>query len=289
MNLQRYFEKEFEDLELEQSTKNIEFYKNPGSAYIDPFKIAGNLYYVGDKKVCAHLIDTGDGLILFDSGFQHTIHMLIHSIWKLGFNPEDVKYIIHSHEHFDHIGAANEFKILFGTKNVISKAGADIFKNREDLVFLDANPNQHAYTFTPDIELEDGEIFTLGNTSIKCVLTPGHSHGVMSFFFNINEGDRVYKVGYFGGVGFNTLYKKSIEKNNIKEPMQQIFSQSIDKVRNEKVDIVLGNHPAQNNTLQKRKEMIENKNKNPFINSSEWHEFICELENGYNKFLAMGK
>lgn len=63
--------------------KHKDFYANPSIARIEPFKIADQLYYVGDKEVCIHLIDTGDGLILLDSGFLGATHLLVDSIWRL--------------------------------------------------------------------------------------------------------------------------------------------------------------------------------------------------------------
>ena len=104
------FLKSFAEIEKMQQTKNLDYYHYPSRYYVKPFCIAGNVYYIGDSKVCSHLIDTGEGLIMFDSGFQHSIHLLVQAIWEAGFNPRDIKYLIHSHEHFDHIGAANDFK-----------------------------------------------------------------------------------------------------------------------------------------------------------------------------------
>ena len=78
--------------------KRAEFEKNPMSKYwtkqteryMEPFRMFGNVYYVGDSWVCVHLIDTGDGLLLIDAGNCGNTAMLMHSIWKAGFNPENV-------------------------------------------------------------------------------------------------------------------------------------------------------------------------------------------------------
>jgi len=111
--------------------KNKDFFANPSIAYIKPFKIADELYYVGDKKVCIHLIDTGNGLILLDSGYPGTAHLLIDSIWRAGFDPQNVRWIIHTHGHYDHFGASGEFKNMFGTKLAISRVD---LKNLKDKV-----------------------------------------------------------------------------------------------------------------------------------------------------------
>ena len=122
--------KKFHEFQKKQKAKKIDFYSNPCIARIDPFRIADNLYYVGDKKVCIHMIDSGEGLILIDSGYLGTTHLLIDSIWRLGFDPKDVRWIIHTHCHSDHFGASDEFSKMFGTKLAISKADADALRER---------------------------------------------------------------------------------------------------------------------------------------------------------------
>ena len=92
------------------------FYAQPSTEYIEPFKMADDLYYVGDRLVCVHLIRTDEGLILLDAGYPCTKHLLMASIIRLGFNPADVRWIILTHAHSDHFGAANEFRNLYGTK-----------------------------------------------------------------------------------------------------------------------------------------------------------------------------
>ena len=89
-----------------------DFYDHPEAYTIAPFQIFGNLWYVGDQKVTSHLIDTGDGLILFDTGYGHTTHMMLDSIRGAGFDPMDIKIIIHSHGHFDHFGSGQELSSM---------------------------------------------------------------------------------------------------------------------------------------------------------------------------------
>ena len=287
MDLEKY-KKNYQEIEAFQQTKNLDYYAHPARYYVKPFKIVGNVYYIGDSKVCSHLIDTGDGLIMFDSGFQHSVHLLVQAVWEAGFNPADIKYLIHSHEHFDHIGAADEFRDLYGCKLVISRAGADVMRERPELVYLKANPNPYATLFTPDLELEDGQVLTLGNTSIRCVLTPGHSPGVMSFFFDTCEDGRTYHVGYFGGAGFNTLYREKLLADKLPLTMRETFLESLQKVREYPVDVVLGNHPRQNETLAKREQMLREPGTNPFVDPGEWKRFVDQLTGQFREFMEAG-
>lgn len=262
--------------------KRIEFYRNPYIAYCKPFCIFGNLYYIGDKKVCSYLIDTGEGLIVFDSGYQHTIHLLVQSIWEMGFNPANIKYLIHTHGHFDHFGACNEFRALYGCKSLMSHPDTEML--RENAVMV-ASPNPYAEPPIIDQTFEDGEIITLGNTIIRCVLMPGHSPGNTAFFFDVKENNQACRVGYFGGAGFNALSRAYLTTFNLPLSLREDFLKSIDKVIGERVDIMLGSHPSQYNPFGKRKLMEEGTDSNPFINPNEWENNLNQLKIRYQAFL----
>lgn len=111
----------------------VRYWLNQESRYVHPFRLYGNVWYVGDSWVCVHLIDTGDGLLLIDSGNCGATAMLVNAIWEAGFNPADVKWIIHSHGHVDHIGGANFFRRMFGTKLYLSEPDARMFRERPEL------------------------------------------------------------------------------------------------------------------------------------------------------------
>jgi metallo-beta-lactamase class B len=138
----------------------------------------------------------------------------------------------------------------------------------------------HSYVdpIDPDVEMLDGDVITLGNTSIRIVTTPGHTAGCISLFFDVVDNGISYIAGMHGGVGLNTLDKSFTDK------FGQIYSKnefinSMDKVMPEPVDIVLGNHTIQNNTLYKREKLLkEPDSTNPFINRTEWKSFLNEVK-----------
>ena len=195
-----------------------DFYAEPSGQYIAPFKMADDLYYVGDKLVCVHLIRTDEGLILLDAGYHCTKHLLMESIIRLGFDPADVRWIILTHAHADHFGASNEFRNLYGTKVALS--AADAASIRED-------PSRAVGSFKDmyinppviDRELADGEIFSFGGKEIRCVLSPGHTLGTMSFFFDVTDGGKTYLAGLFGGAGVNALMLPYVLNANLPTDM----------------------------------------------------------------------
>lgn len=267
--------------------KKLPYYKNPSMAYIKPFKIFGNLYYIGDKMVCSHLIDTGDGLIVFDSGYQHTIHLLVQSIWESGFNPSQIKYLIHTHGHFDHFGGCNEFRSLYNCKTIMSRVDVDMLKDNPAGALMDINPNPYAQLPIIDEVFEDGDVISLGNTKIKCVLIPGHTPGNTAFFFNIfDDKNQKYNVGYIGGTGFMTLHKTFLDEYDFPYTLRDDYIVSINKIKKEHVDIVLAGHPLQNKLLEKRKAMTEQIGSNPFINPKEWGEVLNRLLLNFKTFIA---
>ena len=264
------------------------FYRAPGDFQIEPFRIFGNLWYVGDRKVCMHLVDTGDGLILFDTGYRNAFPYLLYSIRKAGFDPADVKLIIHSHGHFDHFGGTIDFKNMYSPTVCMSKVDTGLLREMPERALVELGPMRYDEICWPDVELEDGQVLTLGNTSITCKLAPGHTWGTMAFFFNVTDGRTTKRVGYWGGVGFLTMYTDYCRKMKLLENKASAMLESIAKLRNEHVDITIGNHPNQNCTIEKREWMSEYPGENPFLNSQTWPMFLNALEEKCKKYITDG-
>jgi metallo-beta-lactamase class B len=262
-----------------------DMYRHPEKYWIEPFCVFGNLYYVGNKDVGAYLINTGDGLILIDTTYPTNAALMLQSIWQSGFNPRDIVYIFHTHGHFDHFGATRLLTALSGAKTLLGERDAKMFRERPELALIDCGRYAYLEPFSPDIELKGGETFTLGNTSIRTVATPGHSDGVISYFFNALDGKDSYTAGLHGGAGMNTLNRHFIARYGNNHSRAE-FLDSLARVRDEKVDIVLGNHTAQNQTLEKRARMLEKPGEaNPFIDPGEWRRLIDGLESRFNQML----
>ena len=237
------------------------------SRYVHPFRLYGNVWYVGDSWVCVHLIDTGDGLLLIDSGNCGATAMLVQAIWEAGFNPADVKWIIHSHGHLDHIGGANFFKEMYGTKLYLAEPDARMFRERPEISAIYDSHSDLDTLFVPDYEIKEGDVLTFGNTTIRCTMVPGHTDGCVALFFDAYNGDEVKRCGYYGGFGFNTLQKDYLlEIGDTGLKTRQVYLDSLAKVRNEKVEVFLGNHCINNDTLGRRQKQLDNPDgPNPFV------------------------
>lgn len=268
------------------NTDNLkDFYNHPEKYYVKPFKIYGNLWFIGNADVGAYLLDTEDGIVLIDTTYPTTRAQMIQSIWEAGFNPRDVSHIIHTHGHFDHIGTTAFLVSLSGAKTYLGAEDAKMFRERPELMLAkDAGP-AFVEVFTPNVELQDGDILQFGTTRIRCVATPGHTMGVFTFFIELHEGNTVLTAALCGGIGVNTLCRDSIEEFGTAY-LREYFPSSMQKIKNEKVDIVLGNHTGQNHTLEKREKMLKNPNSsNPFIDKNEWPQFIEKALSNYYTML----
>jgi metallo-beta-lactamase class B len=261
------------------------FYTHPASAFIEPFRIADGLWYVGDQSVCVHLIETAEGLILLDSGFFHTNHLLTESIRRAGFDPADIRWILHTHEHFDHFGAAAEFKALYGTKSAISAVGAAALRKNPGLALMDWSNSAYQEIPTFDYELKDGEIFEFGGVKIRCILTPGHALGVMSYFFEVVEGGETQLVGLFGGAGTGAMTIEYMMSVGLPLDMPQRMLASLDRLEREPVTIHLGNHPGNNQTLEKRERQLK-EGGNPFVGTDSWKDFLTGMRDITVKIIA---
>ena len=267
---------------LPKYNEHPEFYR------LGPFRIFGNLYYVGDRKVCPQLVDTGEGLILFDTGYGPETHLLMENIRTLGFRLEDIKIIIHTHGHFDHFGGTDQIKAISGAKVYMSRVDTQLLREKPDRSLISWGYDPSMPIPWPDVEIEDGDHIRLGNTDILCRLAPGHTPGTMCFFFDVTDGEKNYRVGYWGGVGLNQMKKEFCQKYDLPQGAFYTMLTTIEKLWNEPVDITLGNHPPQNATLQKRQWMLQNPGSNPFIDPTTWQIQLATLKENCEKAIALG-
>ncbi len=278
----------FEDIFAGFVPSHKAYYADPSQFQVEPFQIFGNLYYVGDQKVCMHLVDTCDGLILFDSGYPHALECLLTSIRKLGFDPADIRYVIHSHGHFDHFGCGDWLRDNYGCKIFMSRVDTELLREMPERGLCHLGPWGGSPICWPDEMVDDGQDICLGNTTIHCRLAPGHTFGTLAFFFDVTDGKETRRVGYWGGVGLLTVYKAHCRAYNLPENKCQLMKRTIEVLRRESVDIVIGNHPSQNCTLEKRQYWLTHPDRNPFDNPNAWCIILDAVEEKRQEFEALG-
>ena len=223
----------------------------PWEGNFEPLNLIGNLYFVGIEPASVHIIDTGDGLIMLDSGYQQSLYIVIDNMYRVGLNPHNLKYIMLTHGHIDHFGGARALKELTGAKIVLGRADEDYANGTRDLSYAKELGMNFYETFQPDILIDDGDEITLGNTTVRAVATPGHTEGAMSYFFDVEEEGKNYRAALHGGMGINTLSFEFLDKYGLSRTLRDDFVKAMLRLTEEKVDVFLGNHMQHNDTVGK--------------------------------------
>ena len=160
-----------------------------------PFKLIGNVYWVGTYDLSTYLITTDAGHILINSGFEDTVPQIVEGVEKLGFKMSDVKMLTATHAHGDHVAGLAELKRLTGAQMLMSEADAVLLEDGgvSDFRFGDGrNPSFKAVKV--DRRLKDRDTITLGGVAVTAHHHPGHTKGATSFTLTVREGGRDYRV-----------------------------------------------------------------------------------------------
>jgi len=162
------------------------------SWYAEPAKVFDNLYFLGSKVHSAWALTTREGIILLDTLYPYNSEeAIIGGMRKVGLDPKDIKYMVISHAHNDHVGGAEMIQKQYGPRVVMSAADWDLlarFPNR----YKGMSPKR-------DIVATDGMSITLGGETVTMWLTPGHTPGTMSFTFSVLDRGKRVNVVYSGG------------------------------------------------------------------------------------------
>lgn len=249
----------------------------PWEIAVKPFQVAPQTWYVsGQTWVGCYLIDTGDGLILIDTAIPESLYLMVDSIYQLGFKLTDIKKILLSHAHFDHCGAAAAMKKLTGAELYMSKEDTEFYKAcPEETLVLD--PDSHPQYFEVDKYYSDDEPITLGNISIRTILTPGHTIGCTSFLWDVKNpaNGETYVVGMHGGVGANTMNDDYYSTSKYLTPdLRDRFISDADKLKKIHVDIALPSHPNQIEIMDRAGQYTDESQ--PYLDDTIWADFIDE-------------
>ena len=249
-----------------------------------PFRLYPRLYFVGSSRVSVHLIETEEGLVLIDTGYPDMADQILASIRSLGFDPKKICAIFHSHGHIDHFGSTLLFKELSGAKTYISRIDNDVVNGKNDLSWANELGMERLPFFDCDVLVDDGDVFTFGSVSIRCVLSPGHTDGVMSFFISLPGDDKNPPIvaAMHGGVGRNTLAASYLEKAGLSFDRRDRYRETLHKLAPEKVDLVIGNHPNQSHTLDKRAKIMAGES---IVDPAEWQLRLKGWERAFDRML----
>jgi metallo-beta-lactamase class B len=230
---------------------------------VEPFRIIGNVYYVGAAGVSAFLVTSPAGSILLDGGLPETAPQLARNIAALGFRLADVKYLLNSHAHFDHAGGLAELKRLSGAA-VIASAG-DAGTLRAGSADMPAVP--------VDRIVRDGDRVEVGGTTLAARVTPGHTRGCTTWTTTVADAGRTYNVVFY----CSTSVVDRLVGNTGYPEIVSDYEQSFRVLRTLQSDVFLGPHPMFFQLDAKRQRMRTG-SPNPFVDPGELRRFVDESE-----------
>jgi len=251
---------------------------------VAPFRIAGNLYYVGATEVTSFLVTTSKGHFLLDGGFVETAPQIERNIAELGFNLRDVKFLLNSHAHYDHAGGLAELKKLSGARFVASERDAPLLRagGRGDFRFGDT------LTFPPfelDQIIHDGESIQIGDQKMTAHLTPGHTKGCTTWTTKISDGTKTYDVVFIGSQ--STLDYKFVGQESY-PGITSDFENSFALLNHLPCDIFLASHGSFFHFVEKHERLLHG-DANAFIDPEGYKTYVRESEREFRHKLAQKK
>ena len=190
----------FEAMTMAQKVAaGVSFHEHRAKA-VEGFRIVGNIYYVGASDLASYLIATPDGHILIDTGVAEMSSQIRHNVEALGFRMSDIKYLLASHAHFDHIQGHAVLKRMTGAQVLIMDADADAMEAGRDLSPLGFEGWEPVQV---DRRIQDGERVTLGGTTLTATWAPGHTPGCTTWTTTTQDSGEDVVVTIFGCNGPN--------------------------------------------------------------------------------------
>lgn len=244
----------------------------------EPFRIAGNLYYVGTYDLASYLIVTDKGNILVNTGLADSLPIIKKNIQKLGFKYQDIKVLLLTQAHYDHLGAMADIKKETGARLYVDAADAAVLKSGGK---ADYEMGKYGVTFkpvTPDYVLNDKNIIKLGNTKLTILHHPGHTKGSCSFIFETNDNERNYKV-LIANMPTIIIDKKFSEVSAYPN-IEKDYQFTLNEMRKLNFDIWVASHASQFGLHQKHKPK-DPYNPEAFMNKKDYFDQLDALEKDY--------
>ena len=232
--------------------------------YAQPARVFDNLYFVGGKLHSSWALTTSAGIILIDTIFPYNSEeLIVGGLRKLGLDPNNIKYILISHAHGDHIGGAEILQNKFGAQVVMGGPDWDLVKQY---------PNRYK-TMAPkrNITATDGMKLTLGDTTVTIWLTPGHTDGTLSYIFTVFDKGRPLQVAYSGGTAFN--FPTNPPELGIRAFQSYMESQKrmAQKAAAAGATVLLSNHSEFDNAYNRNRMLAgRGEGPHPYVLGTEW-------------------
>lgn len=249
----------------------------------EPYRVIGNIYYVGTNGIAQFLIATPAGHVLVDSGFEASVPRLADNIRALGFQLKDVKLLLTSHAHIDHVQGHALVRRMTGATVVVSAPDAPVVASggEGEAVY----GGVHSWAACPvDRVVEDGARVTLGETTLVAHVTPGHTRGATTWTTEIVDGGRRLAVVFFPSANVNPGVR--LVGNPRYPEIAADFRRSFATWKSLTCDVPLGAHGSFYDMEGKRARLGRPSDPNPFIDPDGYRRLVGDAERRFDEQLA---
>jgi metallo-beta-lactamase class B len=255
---------------------------------IEPFRISGDLYYVGGADLTAYLIATPKGLIVIDGGVAENAPTVLEHIRKLGFDPRQVKILLNSHAHLDHAGALAGLKRATGAKLVASAADAPVLESGGEKDFFYGGHGPLFPKVHVDRLIGDGGQVNLGGVTLTAHLTPGHTKGCTTWSLPLKVDGQVRQALFICSLSILPGYRLTGDARYPR--MGADYAHAVAVLRKLPCDVFLASHGSFYDLLAKRQAMVEHPSApNPFVDPQGCKALVDEADANLRRQLAARK
>lgn len=252
----------------------------------EPFRIAGNLYYVGTYDLACYLIVTDEGNILINTGLVSSATQIKNNVEKLGFKFSAIRILLTTQAHYDHLGAMAAIKKQTGAKFLVDAADADVVATGGK---SDYEMGKYGMTYQPvkaDDILHDGDSISLGGTTLILLHHPGHTKGSCSYLFTVKDDQRSYKIliANLPTIIVNRRFEDIHDYPNIAGDYAYTFH----AMKNVRFDLWFASHASQFH-LHEKHQPGDAYNPMAFADQKGYDEALEELQKQYDEKLQEDK
>lgn len=245
-----------------------------------PFRIAGNLYYVGTYDLGCYLITTTKGNILINTGVAASATQIKNSIEMLGFKFSDIKILLTTQVHFDHVGAMAVIKKQTDAQLMVDEKDAAVLADGGNSDYLFGGKGSLFQPVHADRLLRDGDTIKLGNMQLVMLHHPGHTKGSCSFLFTVKDDQRSYSVLIANLPSIVT--NKRFADVTTYPGITQDYAYTLQAMKNISFDIWLASHASQFN-LQDKHKPGDSYNPSAFIDQAGYNAALSDLQKQYDE------
>lgn len=254
---------------------------------IDPFRIVGNLYYVGSKDLASYLLVTPDGDVLINSNLETSVPQIRHSVEQLGFRFGDIRILLISHAHWDHDAGSAEIKRQTGAQYMVMDGDVAVVESGGEQDFQYAAQSRYPAAKV-DRVLHDGDEVRLGGSVLVARKTPGHTRGCTTWTLRVSDQGRLLNVVIVGSWNVNPGYRlvdrpgQPASYPGIAADFQHTFS----VLRQLPCDVFLGAHGAYFDMLAKLRRLTPATAVTVWIDPQGYKAKVQEREQAFQAELA---